>query len=58
MVREIADKADMIIRGYAFNEVRRIQEFIREHYLEMYELWETDSTNGFYEKRISTQRKH
>lgn len=39
-------------------EVRRIQEFIREHYLEMYELWETDSTNGFYEKRISTQRKH
>jgi len=34
----------------SFTEVRKIQGFIREHYLEMYELWKTDSTNGFYEK--------
>jgi hypothetical protein len=31
-------------------EVRRIQAFIKEHYVEMYELWRTDSPNGFYEK--------
>ena len=30
-------------------EVRKIQGFIKEHYLEMYELWKTDSDNGFYE---------
>ena len=30
-------------------EVRKIQGFIREHYLEMYELWKTDSDKGFYE---------
>lgn len=30
-------------------EVRIIQEFIKEHYLEMYELWKTDSDKGFYE---------
>ena len=29
-------------------EVRKIQTFIKEHYLEMYELWKTDSDNGFY----------
>ena len=29
-------------------EVRKIQGFIREHYLEMYELWKTDSDNDFY----------
>ena len=29
-------------------ELHKIQEFIREHYLEMYELWRTDSDNGFY----------
>ena len=29
-------------------EVRKIQEFIKEHYLEMYELWKTDSDNDFY----------
>ena len=23
---------------------------IKEHYLEMYEMWKTDSDNGFYEK--------
>ena len=31
-------------------EIHRIQEFISEHYLEMYVLWKTDSNNGFYEK--------
>ena len=30
-------------------EVRILQIFIKEHYLEMYELWKTDSDNGFYE---------
>lgn len=29
-------------------EVRKIQGFIKEHYLEMYELWKTDSDNDFY----------
>ena len=31
-------------------EIRRLQGFIKEHYLEMYELWKTDSDNAFYEK--------
>lgn len=31
-------------------EVRKIQGFIKEHYLEMYEMWKTDSDNGFYEQ--------
>lgn len=31
-------------------EIRRLQGFIREHYLEMYEVWKTDSDNGFYKK--------
>ena len=31
-------------------ELRKIQSFIKEHYLEMYEMWKTDSDNGFYEK--------
>lgn len=30
-------------------EIRKIQSFIKDHYLEMYELWRTDSANGFYE---------
>lgn len=30
-------------------KVRKIQAFIKEHYLEMYEVWRTDSENGFYE---------
>ena len=30
-------------------EVRIIQLFIKEHYIEMYELWKTDSDKGFYE---------
>ena len=29
-------------------EVRKMQAFIKEHYLEMYEMWKTDSDNGFY----------
>ena len=29
-------------------EVRKIQGFIKEHYLEMYELWKTDSDSDFY----------
>ena len=30
-------------------EVRIIQDFIKEHYLEMYELWKSDRDKGFYE---------
>ncbi len=30
-------------------EIRVIQRFIKEHYLEMYEMWKTDSDNGFFE---------
>ena len=30
-------------------EVRIIQDFIKEHYLEMYELWKSDSDKEFYE---------
>ena len=30
-------------------EVRIMQDFIKEHYLEMYELWKSDSDKGFYE---------
>ena len=29
-------------------EIKVIQEFIKEHYLEMYEIWKTDSDEGFY----------
>lgn len=29
-------------------EIRKIREFIKDHYLDMYELWKTDSDNGFY----------
>jgi len=32
-------------------EVRKLQAFIRDHYLEMYELWKTDSDNGFFGER-------
>ena len=31
-------------------ELRKIQSFIKEHYLEMNEMWKTDSDNGFYQK--------
>ena len=30
-------------------EVKKIQSYIKDHYLEMYEVWKTDSNNGFYE---------
>ena len=30
-------------------EVRKIQGFIKEHYLEMYEVWKSDSDKGFFE---------
>ena len=30
-------------------EVRKIQGFIKEHYLEMYEVRKTDSDKGFFE---------
>lgn len=46
-VKEICDSALMII-FCKDREIRKIQEFIKEHYLEMYELWKTDSENGFY----------
>lgn len=29
-------------------ELRKIREFIKDHYLDMYELWKTDSDKGFY----------
>lgn len=29
-------------------EIRKIQQFIREHYQEMYETWTLYSTEGFY----------
>ena len=32
------------------SDVRKLQAFIKEHYLEMYELWKLDSDNGFYKK--------
>jgi len=31
------------------HEIKVIQRFIKEHYLEMYEMWKSDSDNGFYE---------
>ena len=31
------------------HEISVIQDFIKEHYLEMYEMWKTDSEQGFYE---------
>ena len=31
-------------------EIHKLQGFISEHYLEMYEMWKTDSDNGFYRK--------
>lgn len=30
-------------------EIRKVREFIKEHYLEMYELWRVNSDKGFYE---------
>ena len=46
-----SDGSSVVQRQGVLNDrdVRRVQAFIREHYLEMYELWKTDSSNGFYE---------
>jgi hypothetical protein len=30
-------------------EIRKIQKYIKGHYMEMYQIWSTDSENGFYE---------
>ena len=32
-------------------EIRVIQEFIKDHYLEMYKMWKTDSDKGVYEEK-------
>ena len=32
-------------------ELRKIREFIKDHYLDMYEIWKTDSDNGYYRGR-------
>ena len=32
-------------------EILKIQKYIKEHYLEMYELWSNDSVKGFYDQR-------
>lgn len=31
-------------------DINKIQKYIRKHYLEMYEMWSKDSSNGFYDK--------
>lgn len=31
-------------------EIRKIQKYIKAHYMEMYEIWAEDSDNGFYQK--------
>ena len=31
------------------HEITKIQKFIKSHYLEMYQVWQEDSENGFYE---------
>lgn len=31
-------------------EIRKIQKYIKSHYMEMYEIWAEDSDNGFYQK--------
>lgn len=30
-------------------EIRKIQRYIKKHYMEMYAIWSEDSTNGFYQ---------
>jgi len=32
------------------HEIKVIQNFIKKHYLDMYETWSQDSDNGFYNK--------
>ena len=36
-------------------EVRKIQEFIKEHYKEMYHVWEQYSEEGFYRGHSATK---
>ena len=63
-IKEIADKADMIVSGYAFTkdgdtvlqergiltdkEIRGIQAFIKDNDKEMYITWSNKSDNGYY----------
>ena len=65
-IKNIADKADVIINGYAFTrngdavlqncgilndrEIAKITDFIKEHYQEMYIRWSQYSNKGYYEK--------
>jgi hypothetical protein len=67
-IQEIADKADVVVNGYAFTrradgdsvlqnrgiltdkEIGKIQQFIKEHYQDMYCKWAEYSKHGFYEK--------
>ena len=35
-------------------ELRRIQKFIRIHYIEMYKMWSEDSRNGYYEDIVKS----
>ena len=30
-------------------EIRKIQKYIKVHYMEMYEVWAADSENGFFQ---------
>lgn len=51
-IKEIADKADMIVSGYAFTKdgdmVRILNLFIKDNYKEMYITWSNKSDNGYY----------
>ena len=65
-IKSIADKADVIINGYAFTsdgdsalqyrgilndrEIAKISDFIKDHYQEMYIRWSQYSEKGYYEK--------
>lgn len=31
-------------------EIKKIQKFIKSHYMEMYQVWSEDSDSGFYKK--------
>ena len=36
-------------------ELRKIQSFIKEHYLEMYEMWKTDSNNSPVREKLANR---
>jgi hypothetical protein len=41
-IQEIADKAEVVVNGFAFltdKEIGKIQQFIKEHYQDMYCKW-------------------